>query len=153
VVFSKPPFGGPNQVFRYLGRYTHRVGLSNRRLISFDARGVTFRTRGANTVTLSPDDFLRRFLQHVLPKRFVKIRHHGLMAAGNVSTRLETARHLLGQTTPVTTFPPQDFRDLLFVLIALDLRRCPRCLVGTVTRYPLAVLTISRTAPSPPDTS
>jgi hypothetical protein len=81
VVFSKPPFGGPNQVFRYLGRYTHRVGLSNRRLISFDARGVTFRTRGANTVTLSPDDFLRRFLQHVLPKRFVKIRHHGLMAA------------------------------------------------------------------------
>ena len=153
MVYSKPPFGGPRQVFRYLGRYTHRVGLSNRRLISFDERGVTFRTRGASAVTLSPDDFLRRFLQHVLPKRFVKIRHHGLMAAGNVSTRLETARHLLGQTNPGTSLPPQDFRDLLLVLTGLDLRRCPRCLVGNVARYPLAVLTIPLTAPAPPDTS
>ena len=153
VVYSKPPFGGPRQVFRYLGRYTHRVGLSNRRLISFDADGVTFRTRGANTVTLSPDDVLRRFLLHVLPKRFVKIRHHGLMAAGNVSTRLETARRLLGQISPIATLPPQDFRDLLVVLTALDLRRCPRCLVGTVTRHPLAELTISVSLPSPPDTS
>ncbi len=153
VVYSKPPFGGPRQVFRYLGRYTHRVGLSNRRLISFDARGVTFRTRGNSAVTLSPDDFLRRFLQHVLPKRFVKIRHHGLMAAANVSTRLETARHLLGQTNPVTSLPPQDFRDLLLVLTGLDLRRCPRCLVGNVARYPLAVPTIPLTAPAPPDTS
>jgi hypothetical protein len=75
VVYAKQPFGGPEQVFRYLGRYTHRVGLSNRRLVSLDERGVTFRTRGEGTVALSPDEFLRRFLLHVLPRRFVKIRH------------------------------------------------------------------------------
>jgi len=109
IVCAKPPFGGPQQVFRYLGRYTHPVGLSNHRLVSFDARGVTFRTRGSNTVTLAPDEFLRRFLLHVLPKRFVKIRHHGLMAASNVSTRLEMARYLLGQTPagPVPTWLPR----------------------------------------------
>jgi hypothetical protein len=95
VVYAKRPFGGPEQVFRYLGRYTHRVGLSNRRLAAIDDRGVTFRTRGEQTVTLAPDEFLRRFLLHVLPKGFVKIRHHGLMAPSNVTTRLAAARRLL----------------------------------------------------------
>jgi hypothetical protein len=66
VVYAKQPFGGPEQVFRYLGRYTHRVGLSNRRLVSLDERGVTFRTRGESIVALAPDEFLRRFLLHAL---------------------------------------------------------------------------------------
>jgi hypothetical protein len=148
LVYAKPPFGGPEHVFRYLGRYTHRVALSNRKLISFDARGVTLRTRGPNVITLTPDELLRRFLLHVLPKGFIKIRHHGLMAPSNVSSRLETARRLL-QQPPLTSSPVNlDFRDLLFALTAIDLRRCPRCLLATVFRHPL-------TMPPPPvlDTS
>jgi hypothetical protein len=116
VVYSKPPFGGPEHVFRYLGRYTHRVGLSNRRLVSFDPRGVTFRTRGTNIVTVSPDEFLRRFVLHVLPKGFVKIRHHGLMAASHVSTKLEKARRLLERTPAIPRPAPHDFRTLLVAL-------------------------------------
>jgi len=150
IVYAKPPFGGPQHVFRYLGRYTHRVGLSNRRLVSFDSRGVTFRTRGSNTVTLAPDEFLRRFLLHVLPKRFVKIRHHGLMAASNVSTRLEMARHLLDQPSATPMHAVQDFRELLLALTGVDLKCCPRCLVGSITRHPLSC---APDPPLPPDTS
>jgi hypothetical protein len=149
VVYAKRPFGGPEHVFRYLGRYTHRVAISNRRLVSLDERGVTFRTRGDDTATLAPDEFLRRLLLHVLPKGFVKIRHHGLMAPSNVSTRLAAARRLL-ETTPLTTStpqPPASFADLLLALTGIDIRRCPSC-GGTVTRRPLPLPT-----PIPPDTS
>lgn len=159
VVYCKPPFGGPEQVFRYLGRYTHRVGLSNRRLTSLDERGVTFRTRGQNTVTVSPDDFLRRFVLHVLPKGFVKIRHHGLMAPSNVATKLVTARRLLDSTEPAAAelaAPPtaRDFLEVLLALTGMDLRRCPRC-GGTMHRHPLGVLQTGDAAPSvtTPDTS
>jgi len=95
VAYCKPPFGDRDQVFRYLGRYTHRVGLSNHRLIGLDARGVTFRTRGDQQVTVAPEEFLRRFVLHVLPKGFVKIRHYGLFAPSHVHTLLATARQLL----------------------------------------------------------
>ena len=95
VVYCKRPFGGAEQVFKYLGRYTHRVGISNQRLISVDKRGVTFFTKHGATDTLAPDEFIRRFLLHVLPKGFVKIRHSGLLAPGNVNTRLQAARRLL----------------------------------------------------------
>lgn len=153
VVYAKRPFGGPEQVFRYLGRYTHRVGLSNRRLVSLDDRGVTFRTHGEQTVTLAPDEFLRRFLLHVLPKGFVKIRHHGLMAASNVSTRLAAARRLLArEQAPATSDvsrSPADFRELLLALTGIDLRRCPRCGALAMRRHPLP-LTVE---PVPPDTS
>ncbi len=88
VVYSKPPFGGAEQVFHYLGRYTHRVGISNQRLRGFDERGVTFATKDGAAVTLAPDEFIRRFLQHVLPRGFVKIRHFGLLAPGNVNGKL-----------------------------------------------------------------
>jgi hypothetical protein len=141
VVYSKRPFGGPEQVFQYLGRYTHRVGLSNRRLVSLDERGVTFRTRGEQTATLAPVEFLRRFLLHVLPKGFVKIRHHGLMAASNVTTRLATARGLLegAQPQPAPSAPcaPRDFREIILALTGVDLRRCPRCGAFTMRRVPL----------------
>jgi hypothetical protein len=157
VAYSKPPFGGPDQVFRYLGRYTHRVGLSNHRLVSLDERGVTFRTRGANTVTVSPDEFLRRFLLHVLPKGFVKIRHYGLMAPSNLATKLATARRLLGDAAP-TELPapqaPRSFEELLLALTGIDVRRCPRC-AETLTRHPLPTSSASVFAPAnaPPDTS
>jgi hypothetical protein len=95
VAYCKKPFAGPEQVFRYLGRYTHRVGLSNQRLLRLSEEGVQFRTRGDATKTLTPDEFIHRFLQHVLPDGFVKIRHYGLMASGNATTKLEVARRLL----------------------------------------------------------
>ena len=158
VVYNKPPFGGPEQVFRYLGRYTHRVGLSNRRLVSLDARGVTFRTRGEQTVTVTPDEFLRRFLLHVLPKGFVKIRHSGLFAPSHVSTKLAAARRLLSAHAPasaeLTARAPRDFRQVLLALTGLDLRLCPRCGKGPVLRFPLGALPPElHRAPQPPDTS
>jgi predicted Zn-ribbon and HTH transcriptional regulator len=154
IVYAKPPFGGPEQVFRYLGRYTHRVGLSNRRLVALDERGVTFRTHGERTVTIAPHEFLHRFLLHVLPRGFVKIRHHGLMAASNVTTWLDVARRLLTRAPPPVdngaARAPHDFRELLLALTGVDLRCCPRCGQLAMRREPLPLVILS---PLPPDTS
>jgi hypothetical protein len=103
VVYAKRPFAGPAAVLAYLSRYTHRVAISNSRLISLDERGVTFRWkdyRAKNrtrykTMALSPDEFMRRFLLHVLPCGFHRIRHYGLLANGNRTASLTTARELL----------------------------------------------------------
>ncbi|MFI5327901.1 MAG: IS91 family transposase, partial [Candidatus Rokuibacteriota bacterium] len=88
VVYAKRPFGGAAQVFSYLGRYTHRVGISNQRLRALDAGGVHFATKSGQAITLAPAEFIRRFLLHILPAHFVKIRHYGVLAAGNVHTKL-----------------------------------------------------------------
>jgi Putative transposase len=108
VVYCKSPFAGPEQVLRYLSRYTHRVAISNRRLIAADDGGIAFRwkdyrTEGAErwkTMTLAPHEFIRRFLTHVLPKGFQRIRHYGLFANGNRAANLATARELLGVQAP-----------------------------------------------------
>lgn len=154
VVHAKPPFGGPQQVFHYLGRYTHRVGISNARLLAIDERGVTFRTRGNDTATVSPVEFLRRFVQHVLPKGFTKIRHYGLFAPSNVATKLATARHLTASAstavgdTPATT--PSTLRELLLALLGIDIERCPRCGARTLVRHALPLPGGSPTARAPP---
>lgn len=149
VVYCKPPFGDQEQVVRYLGQYTHRIGISNHRLVSLGEHTVTFRTRGDSTVTLPAVEFLRRFILHVLPRGFVKIRHHGLFAAGNVHSKLERARSLLlAATAPATTTgahdteadaarAPRDFRELLLALTGIDLRTCSRCGALAVVRGPL----------------
>ena len=95
VVYAKRPFGGPQQVLRYLGRYTHRVAISSSRLVSIDD-AIVFRTHGKRTCRLTPDDFIRRFLLHVLPHRFRKIRHYGLFAPSNVRRRLPIAQDIVG---------------------------------------------------------
>ena len=103
VVYAKEPFAGPAQVLRYLSRYTHRIAISNRRLISADKRGVTFKHKDYRldgsarfkTMTLAPDEFIRRFLIHVLPKGFHRIRHYGLLAKGNRGANIARARELL----------------------------------------------------------
>jgi hypothetical protein len=108
VVYAKEPFAGPRQVLRYLSRYTHRVAISNRRLISADANGVTFRYKDYRiegpdrykTMTLATDEFIRRFLLHVLPKRFHRIRHYGLLASGNRAANLAHTRKLLAVPPP-----------------------------------------------------
>jgi len=104
IVYAKPPFAGPEAVLAYLSHYTHRVAISNSRLIRFDSTGVTFRYKdyrrdGANrqqTMTISADEFVRRFLLHVLPKGFHRIRHYSLLAGATRKTHLERARQLLG---------------------------------------------------------
>ncbi|MFQ5409503.1 MAG: IS91 family transposase [Anaerolineales bacterium] len=99
VVYAKRPFGGPMQIVNYLGRYTHRVGISSSRLVSISEDKIVFRTRGEKTCSLAPEEFIRRFLLHVLPRQFFKIRHYGLLAPGNVNTRLVRAQELLGPPT------------------------------------------------------
>ncbi len=104
VVFSKRPFGGPEAVLAYLSRYTHRVAISNSRLVAFDGKRVTFkwkdyRAKGAvryKVMTLDADEFIRRFLIHVLPHGFHRIRHYGLFANGNRADNITRARQLLG---------------------------------------------------------
>ena len=103
VVYAKPPFGGPEAVLAYLSRYTHRVAISNRRLISLDKDGVTFRYKdyrrdGAKryrTMTLTTGEFIRRFMLHVLPKGFHRIRHYGLLASAGRKANVACARALL----------------------------------------------------------
>jgi hypothetical protein len=103
VTYAKAPLAGPKSVLEYLSRYTHRVAISNRRLIKADANGVTFKYKDyrANgqarfkAMTLSPHEFIRRFLMHVLPKGFHRIRHYGLLANGNRSAMIARARELL----------------------------------------------------------
>lgn len=100
IVYAKRPMAGPEQVITYLGRYTHRVAISNSRLLNVTDDQVVFRTRGDGTAALSIPRFVERFLLHVLPKRFVKIRHYGLFAAANIHTKWALARAQLREANP-----------------------------------------------------
>ena len=118
VVYAKPPFGGVERVFRYLGRYTHRVAISNSRLVALQDGVVSFRYRDyadaskTKVMRLSADEFIRRFLLHVLPKRFVRIRHYGLMAGRNVDSKLECCRKLLStESSSATEAPPESVAE------------------------------------------
>lgn len=114
VIYAKRPFAGPEAVLAYLSRYTHRVAISNRRLIALDDNGVTFRWKDyrakgrtrCKRMTLTADEFIRRFLLHVLPAGFHRIRHYGLFANGGRADNLARARQLLGQPTPQTKSEP-----------------------------------------------
>ncbi len=116
VVYAKRPLAGPQAVLAYLSRYTHRVAISNRRLIAADASTVTFkykdyRVDGAErfkTMTLATDEFIRRFLMHVLPKGFHRIRHYGLLANGGRAENIAKARELLAVPVPVRDPRPEN---------------------------------------------
>ena len=109
VVYAKPPFAGPEAVLAYLSRYTHRVAISNTRLISFDETGVTFRYKDyrrdgfdrQQIMTLAVDEFIRRFLLHVLPRGFHRIRHYGLLAGSSRKISIARARELLNTAVPL----------------------------------------------------
>ncbi|MDX6522155.1 MAG: hypothetical protein QOF08_2760 [Gaiellales bacterium] len=119
VVYAKAPFAGPEAVLAYLSRYTHRVAIANRRLIGFDATGVTFRYKdyrrsGSNrqqVMTLATDEFIRRFLLHVLPRGFHRIRHYGLLAASARKSSLALARDLLEVAPPPDNIAPEEPLD------------------------------------------
>jgi hypothetical protein len=142
VVYSKAPFAGPDKLLHYLGHYTHRVAISNSRLLSCDEGQVVFqyRDRAAGDVrkvmTLSADEFLRRFLCHVLPRGFQRIRHYGLLASRNKKENLTRCRELLGVTAP----PPvvkKTAAEWLLLLLGIDLACCPRCGNKPLVRSPL----------------
>ncbi len=108
VVYAKKPFGGPEAVLAYLSRYTHRVAISNHRLLKIDKNGITFKYKDYRiegpgrykTMTLATHEFIRRFLMHVLPRRFHRIRHYGLLANGNRAANIAKARELLAVSAP-----------------------------------------------------
>jgi hypothetical protein len=112
-VYTKPPFSGPEAVLAYLARYTHRVAISNSRLIALDERGVTFRYKDYRrngqaryrTMTLSADEFIRRFLLHVLPKGFHRIRHYGLLASAGCKANIARAKELMAAPMPAVDPP------------------------------------------------
>ena len=148
VVYAKPPFAGPDHVLRYLGRYTHRIALSNRRIVDFSGRAVAFTWRnyaagGERAVmTLDAVEFLRRFLLHVLPKGFVRIRHYGLNASGAAAEKLDRARGLLaGVSQPrddASHDAGQSWWDFLHERTGLDVMACTRCHSGRFVRRPIS---------------
>jgi len=135
VVYLKPPFAGPKKVLEYLARYTHRIALSNRRLVAMDEDSVTFRYRDrrqgdvVRTLRLSGEEFLRRFLLHVLPRRFVRIRSYGLLANRNRAQNLARCRELLGVVSAeaVETSAQETWQEVAVRLLGRDPFCCPAC--------------------------
>jgi hypothetical protein len=133
VVYAKEPFGGPEAVLAYLSRYTHRVAISNHRLVEADQSGVTFKYKDYRidglgrykTMTLPIHEFIRRFLMHVLPKSFHRIRHYGLFANGNRAANLARARELLHVAPPATASETVETADAGEP--RAEPRPCPRC--------------------------
>jgi Putative transposase/Transposase zinc-binding domain len=140
VVYAKPPFGGPEHVLNYLGRYTHRVAISNNRLLDIDHGKVTFSWKDyrdhdrQKIMTLDADEFIRRFLLHVLPDGFQRIRHYGFLGHRYRQAKLALCRKLLGVVRPLhSPTSPQDkpdYRDLYEKLTGNSLRECPVCHAG-----------------------
>ena len=143
VVYAKRPFGGPERVLDYLGRYTHRIAISNNRLIELKDGRVTFaytdykHAQQKKVMMLSADEFLRRFLMHVLPNGFQRIRHYGLLGNRHRAENLARCRELLGVVAP-STVPQRDYRERHRQLTGQDPLQCPHCRIGQMLR--IAVL-------------
>ena len=152
-MYAKRPFAGPEQVLDYLGRYTHRVALSNDRLVAHGDGHVCFRWKDyadhdrVKILTLNTDEFLRRFLLHVVPRGFMRIRHFGLLANRTRRATLARCRHRLGQPLP-DDVELESVAVLMQRLTGLDMARCPVCREG---RMQITARVVRVTAP--PDTS
>ena len=141
VVYAKPPFAGPQQVLDYVGRYTHRIAISNNRLVDMEDGHVRFRYKdyradrqeSQKTMALSAAEFIRRFLLHVLPPGFHRIRYFGLLGNRHRKEKLARCRQLLDIACPTistASVPSQDYRDRYEVLTGISLRTCPVCGAG-----------------------
>ena len=130
VVYAKRPFAGPQQVVDYVGRYTHRVAISNNRLLAFSKDEVRFRWRDyaagnkGKVMTLTTDEFIRRFLLHVLPKGFVRIRHYGFLANRGRAVKLVQLRELLEVPAPAAV-EPETVEAFVLRVAGIDIHRCP----------------------------
>jgi hypothetical protein len=133
VVYAKPPFGGPEQVLAYLGRYTHRVAIANHRLLALADEQVSFRWRDrrhhdkARTMVLAVDEFIRRFLLHTLPSGFHRIRHYGFLANRHRADKIALCRKLLAAPQPEAPPLVTDYRERYRQLTGCSLEVCPCC--------------------------
>ena len=145
VVYAKAPFGGPDRVLDYLGRYTHRVAISNNRLEALKDGQVSFAYKDYKheqrhkVMTMSADEFLRRFLLHVLPDSFQRIRHYGLLGNRHRAENLGRCRELLAMPVPIPT-PEHDYRERWQQLTGHDPLQCPQCRNGKMVR--IAILPV-----------
>ena len=138
VVYAKRPFAGPQQVLDYVGRYTHRVAISNNRLLDIENGQVCFEWKDyraggkVKMMTLSADEFIRRFLLHVLPDGFQRIRYYGFLGNRHRKQKLDQCRRLLGMPNPAdpTNIAEKDYRDRYEELTGISLRQCPECQHG-----------------------
>jgi Putative transposase/Transposase zinc-binding domain len=161
VVYAKAPFAGPQQVVDYVGRYTHRVAISNHRILDIDGDEVKFTWRDyrdnkqQKTMTLTADQFIGRFLLHVLPNGFHRIRYYGFLGNRHRKEKLEQCRQLLGLALPTENpslpVTPEDYRDRYERLTGHSLRECPICHRGRM--MPIKVLPEVRSSPPIKDTS
>lgn len=136
VVYAKPPFGGPEQLIAYLGRYTHRIAISNHRILSMENGQVSFQYKDyadhnkQKVMILKADEFIRRFLLHILPRGFHKIRYYGLLATRNRKTCLAQARKILGQKSLQAAIPKLSWQELLEQITGTNPLQCPCCPTG-----------------------
>jgi len=140
VVYSKQPFGGPKQVLEYLGRYTHRVAISNNRILDIGNNTITFSYRDRKndnekkSIPLKANEFIRRFLLHALPKKFMRIRHCGFLANRCKKGNLLKCRKILGQNTIPDNLSNKSAKDLILDLTGLDISTCPFCKKGKLNK-------------------
>ncbi len=153
VVYAKPPFGGPGQVLAYLGRYTHRIAITNERLLACENGAVRFRYRDyahgnkVKVMRLPAEEFIRRFLLHVLPKGFMRIRHYGLLANRHRTEHLAACRVALDVPTPAPA-EPETVEAFLSRVLGTDANRCPHCGQGRLR--PVSLLPPLPRATGPP---
>lgn len=148
VVYCKPPFNSPEHVLEYLGRYTHRVAISNNRIVKFEDGSVTFKWRDykdnnkQKLMTVTAEEFIRRFLMHILPSKFVKIRHYGILSNRNRNSKLKLCKGLTGMVfkKKSISLSKQSAAEIFKRLTGIDFNKCPHCKKGTMittqTIYP-----------------
>jgi hypothetical protein len=140
IAYAKRPFAGPQQVLEYLGRYTHRVAISNNRIVAIDNGKVTFtyrdRKRNAQikAMTLDADEFIRRFLFHVLPKGFMKIRYFGFLANTNKKKYVPLLRQLIDPKAQLPEKSKETVQEMMLRLTGIDITCCPQCQKGRMTK-------------------
>jgi len=140
IAYAKPPFAGPEQMLEYLGRYTHRVAISNNRIRSIDNGKVTFtyRDRERNNeireMTLAADEFIRRFLLHILPKGFMKIRYFGFLSHKNKKQAIELIRNLIDPDALLPAKIKETISEMMLRLTGTDITCCPECKKGKMKK-------------------
>ena len=153
VVYAKAPFGGPQQVLDYLGRYTHRVALSNNRLVSVSDTEVRFRYKdyaqgnARKVMSLAPHEFIRRFLLHVLPTGFMRIRHYGLIANRAKRTQLAAARAALDHPLVPQAQQSESLEAFWLRMAKLDIHQCAHCHAGRMVVIGPIRLALARAPP------
>jgi hypothetical protein len=153
VVYCKPPLRKPEQVLEYLGRYTHRVALTNDRIVSWNQEEVVIRYRDSKDngkirlLKLTPFEFIRRFLLHILPDGFMKIRYYGFLSNRNRKTKLLKVRSLLKVKEPAEKTHKETWEDLLCRLTGKDPRICPYCGKGKMVQKEVLNPLLARASP------